>query len=54
MIEVPPQNIICPNVRVSAVVYFRVIAPNRSVVEVENHVLATSQTFRLPGVACSQ
>jgi regulator of protease activity HflC (stomatin/prohibitin superfamily) len=29
--------------RVNAVVYFRVVDPNRSVVEVENHVLATSQ-----------
>ncbi len=29
--------------RVNAVVYFRVMDPNRSIVEVENHVLATSQ-----------
>jgi regulator of protease activity HflC (stomatin/prohibitin superfamily) len=29
--------------RVNAVVYFRVVDPNRSVLEVENHVLATSQ-----------
>jgi len=29
--------------RVNAVVYFRVVDPNRSVIEVENHVLATSQ-----------
>ncbi len=29
--------------RVNAVVYFRVIDPNKSVLEVENHVLATSQ-----------
>jgi regulator of protease activity HflC (stomatin/prohibitin superfamily) len=28
---------------VNAVVYFRVVDPNRSVLEVENHVLATSQ-----------
>jgi regulator of protease activity HflC (stomatin/prohibitin superfamily) len=28
---------------VNAVVYFRVVDPNRSVIEVENHVLATSQ-----------
>src|SRR5919107_934913 len=29
--------------RVNAVIYFRVVDPNRSVIEVENHVLATSQ-----------
>jgi regulator of protease activity HflC (stomatin/prohibitin superfamily) len=29
--------------RVNAVVYFRVVDPNRSVIEIENHVLATSQ-----------
>ena len=29
--------------RVNAVVYFRVVDPNKSVIEVENHVLATSQ-----------
>ena len=29
--------------RVNAVVYFRVTDPNKSVIEVENHVLATSQ-----------
>jgi regulator of protease activity HflC (stomatin/prohibitin superfamily) len=28
---------------VNAVVYFRVVDPNRSVIEIENHVLATSQ-----------
>jgi regulator of protease activity HflC (stomatin/prohibitin superfamily) len=44
--DVPPQDVItCDNVpaRVNAVVYFRVTDPNRSVIEVENHVLATSQ-----------
>jgi regulator of protease activity HflC (stomatin/prohibitin superfamily) len=44
--DVPPQDVITrdnvPN-RVNAVVYFRVMDPNRSVVEVENYVLATSQ-----------
>ena len=29
--------------RVTAVIYFRVVDPNKSVIEVENHVLATSQ-----------
>jgi regulator of protease activity HflC (stomatin/prohibitin superfamily) len=44
--DVPPQDIITRDnvpARVNAVVYFRVIDPNRSVLEVENHVLATSQ-----------
>src|SRR3712207_3953897 len=44
--DVPPQGIITRDnvpARVNAVVYFRVFDPNRSVIEVENHVLATSQ-----------
>jgi len=44
--EVPPQEIITRDnvpARVTAVLYFRVVDPNKSVIEVENHVLATSQ-----------
>ncbi len=44
--DVPPQDIITRDnvpARVNAVVYFRVMDPNKSIVEVENHVLATSQ-----------
>src|ERR687897_729750 len=44
--DVPPQDVITRDnvpARVNAVVYFRVIDPNRSVIEVENHILATSQ-----------
>jgi regulator of protease activity HflC (stomatin/prohibitin superfamily) len=44
--EVPPQEVITRDnvpARVTAVIYFRVIDANRSVIEVENHVLATSQ-----------
>jgi regulator of protease activity HflC (stomatin/prohibitin superfamily) len=44
--DVPPQDLITRDnvpARVNAVVYFRVIDPNKSVIEVENHVLATSQ-----------
>jgi regulator of protease activity HflC (stomatin/prohibitin superfamily) len=44
--EVPPQDVITRDnvpARVTAVVYFRVVDPNKSVLEVENHVLATSQ-----------
>jgi regulator of protease activity HflC (stomatin/prohibitin superfamily) len=43
---VPPQEIITRDnvpARVDAVIYFRVLDPNRSVLEVENYVLATSQ-----------
>jgi regulator of protease activity HflC (stomatin/prohibitin superfamily) len=42
----PPQDVITRDnvpARVNAVIYFRVVDPNRSVIEVENHVLATSQ-----------
>ena len=44
--DVPPQDLITRDnvpARVNAVIYFRVFDPNRSVLEVENHVLATSQ-----------
>src|SRR5918995_1684307 len=44
--DVPPQDIITRDnvpASVNAVVYFRVVDPNRSVLEIENHVLATSQ-----------
>ena len=44
--EVPPQEIITRDnvpARVNAVLYFRVVDPNKSVLEIENHVLATSQ-----------
>ena len=43
--EVPPQEIITRDnvpARVTAVLYFRVVDPNKSVIEVENHILATS------------
>ena len=44
--NVPPQEVITRDnvpARVDAVIYFRVVDPNRSVIEVENYVLATSQ-----------
>src|SRR4051794_28698698 len=44
--DVPPQYVITRDnvpARVNAIVYFRVIDPNRAVVDVENYVLATSQ-----------
>src|SRR5215216_3917224 len=43
-LDVPPQEIITRDnvpARVTAVIYFRVVDPNKSVLEVENHVLAT-------------
>jgi len=45
-LNVPPQEVITrDNVpcRVNAVAYFRVVDPNRAVVEVENYLVATSQ-----------
>jgi regulator of protease activity HflC (stomatin/prohibitin superfamily) len=45
-LDVPPQDVITRDnvtVRVNAVVYFRVLDPNRAVVEVENYLYATSQ-----------
>jgi len=44
--DVPPQDVICKDnvtIKVNAVVYFRVVEPNRAVVEVENYLLATSK-----------
>src|SRR5262245_63526627 len=44
--DVPPQDVITRDnvsVKVSAVVYFRVIDPRRAIVEVENYNYATSQ-----------
>jgi regulator of protease activity HflC (stomatin/prohibitin superfamily) len=44
--DVPPQDIITRDnvsVKVNAVVYFRVVEPDKAVVEVENYLYATSQ-----------
>jgi regulator of protease activity HflC (stomatin/prohibitin superfamily) len=44
--DVPSQDVITKDnvsVKVNAVLYFRVIDPNRAVVEVENYLFATSQ-----------
>src|SRR5512138_1670070 len=44
--DVPPQDVITRDnvtVKVSAVVYFRVMAADKSIVEVENYMYATSQ-----------
>ncbi|EHM10224.1 membrane protease subunit, stomatin/prohibitin [Thermanaerovibrio velox DSM 12556] len=45
-LDVPVQEVITKDnvpIKVNAVVYFRVMDPSRSVVEVENHIMATSQ-----------
>lgn len=45
-LDVPPQDVISRDnvtIKVNAVVYFRVVEPNRAVVEVENFLLATSK-----------
>ncbi|MGB9628143.1 MAG: slipin family protein [Thermodesulfobacteriota bacterium] len=44
--DIPPQDVITRDnvsIKVNAVVYFRVVDPNRAVVEVENYLYATSQ-----------
>jgi len=44
--DIPPQDVISRDnvtIKVNAVVYFRVVDPNRAVVEVENYLLATSK-----------
>jgi regulator of protease activity HflC (stomatin/prohibitin superfamily) len=46
VMDIPPQDVISKDnvsVRVSAVVYFRVIDPERSVIQIENFYEATSQ-----------
>lgn len=46
VLDVPPQDIITVDnvsVKVNAVVYFRVIAPEKAVIDVENYLFATSQ-----------
>jgi regulator of protease activity HflC (stomatin/prohibitin superfamily) len=46
VLDVPPQDVITRDnvsVKVSAVVYFRVMDPRRAIVEVENYHYATSQ-----------
>ena len=45
-LDVPPQDIITRDnvsVKVNAVVYFRVMTPEKAIVEVENYLYATSQ-----------
>jgi regulator of protease activity HflC (stomatin/prohibitin superfamily) len=45
-LDVPPQDVITRDnvsVKVNAVVYFRIIDPNRALVAVENYMFATSQ-----------
>jgi regulator of protease activity HflC (stomatin/prohibitin superfamily) len=44
--DIPPQDVITRDnvsIKVNAVVYFRVVDPNKAVVEVENYLYATSQ-----------
>jgi regulator of protease activity HflC (stomatin/prohibitin superfamily) len=45
-LEIPPQEVITRDnisLKVNAVVYFRVVDPNKAVVEIENYLFATSQ-----------
>jgi len=46
VLDVPPQDVITQDnvsIKVNAVVYFRVVQPQKSIVEVENYLTATSQ-----------
>lgn len=46
VMDVPPQDVITQDnvsVKVNAVVYFRVLQPDKAIVEVENFLVATSQ-----------
>jgi len=46
VLDVPPQDIITKDnvsIKVNAVVYFRVVQPEKAIVEVENFLFATSQ-----------
>lgn len=45
-LEIPPQDVITRDnvsLKVSAVLYFRVLDPNKALVEIENYLFATSQ-----------
>jgi regulator of protease activity HflC (stomatin/prohibitin superfamily) len=45
-LEIPPQEVITRDnisIKVNAVVYFRVVDPNKAVVEIENYLYGTSQ-----------
>lgn len=46
VMDVPPQDVITRDnvsVKVNAVVYFRVVQPEKAIVQVENYLIATSQ-----------
>jgi len=48
--DVPPQDVITRDnvsIKVSAVLYFRVIDPNRAITEVQNYLFATSQVAQV-------
>ena len=45
-LDVPPQDVITKDnvsIKVNAVIYFRVLEPNKAIVEVEDYLFATSQ-----------
>lgn len=46
VMDVPPQDVITQDnvsIKVNAVIYFRVIQPQKAIIEVENYLVATSQ-----------
>jgi regulator of protease activity HflC (stomatin/prohibitin superfamily) len=45
-LDIPPQDVITRDnvpIKLSAVLYFRVLDPNKAIVQIENYLLATSQ-----------
>ena len=46
VMDVPPQDVITSDnvsIKVNAVIYFRVVQPQKAIIEVENYLMATSQ-----------
>ena len=55
VMDVPPQDIITQDnvsLKVNAVIYFRVIVPQKAIIEVENFLYATSQLSQTTLEAC--
>ena len=53
--DVPPQDVITRDnvsIKVNAVVYFRVVEPQKAIVQVENFLVATSQGSVLVSMIC--
>ncbi len=54
-LDIPPQDVITRDnvsLKVSAVLYFRMLDPNRATVEIENYLFATSQLAQTTRLTC--